>query len=459
MAERRTAQRTSAVPRGATAEGLREGAPREDGLLEEGREAFRRRAWAQAYGRLATAQARGPLPAHDLDLLARAAYLTGREERAEELWERAHLALHEVGAVGPAARCAFWLGLTLARHGHHERAGGWFGRATRLLEDAGGDYVERGYLLVPAGLRAMAAGDHAAARAAFAEAARIADRFGDPDLAALGRLGRGQALIADGDVVEGRVLLDEAMVAVTADEVSPITAGIVYCAVIIACRDTFDIHRAAEWTTALSRWCAAQPDLRPYRGQCLVHRSEIMQLHGEWTDALAEAQQACAHMDTPAGDPAVGMAHYQRAELLRLRGAFARAEEAYREADRWGHSRSQGSPSCGWPRAAPKTPWRPSTGSRPRPSTTWCDAPASSPRTRRSPSRRATPAPPATPPPSSPGRPTAWRRRTCARSRPAPAAPSCSPKERWRGPGRRCAMPGRHGRSWRSRTRRRGCVC
>ncbi|WP_236242083.1 helix-turn-helix transcriptional regulator [Streptomyces sp. CC228A] len=288
----------------------------------------------------------GPAPgaptASDLVLLAEAAYLTGHEEQAVDAWERAHVALCAEGATGPAVRCAFWLGLTLARYGHHERAGGWFGRAARLLEAAGGDPVERGYLLVPAGLQAMGAGDHTAARDRFTEAGRVADRFGDPDLVALSRLGQGQALIGSGETARGLALLDEAMVGVTAGEVSPIAAGLVYCAVIIACRDVFDVHRAAEWTAALSRWCADQPDLKPYRGQCLVHRSEIMQLRGDWADALAEARQACAHLATPSGDPAVGMAHYQRAELLRLRGAFADAEAAYREADRWGHPAQPG---------------------------------------------------------------------------------------------------------------------
>lgn len=306
--------------------------------LQAGRDAFRRHIWTEAYEQLALSDAaEPPLQGPDLDRLAQAAYLTGRQDEADAAWERAHRALTDEGAPGPAARCAFWLGLTLALHNHHERAGGWFARAARLLETARVEPVERGYLLLPAGLQAMGGGDHRAAEAVFIEAARLADRYDEPDLIALSRLGQGQALIGAGDTVRGRELLDEAMVAVTTGEVSAITAGIVYCAVIIACRDSFDVHRAAEWTAALSRWCDAQPGLKPYQGQCLVHRSEIMQLRGDWTDALAEVQQACAHLAGVPGDPAVGMAHYQRAELLRLRGAFTRAEEAYRQAGRWGH--------------------------------------------------------------------------------------------------------------------------
>ena len=169
------------------------------------------------------------------------------------------------------------------------------------------------------------------------EAAGIADRFGDPDLVALSRLGCGQALVAMGNVRDGVPMLDEAMVAVTTGEVSAVAAGIVYCALIIACRDIFDWRRAQEWTVALSRWCAGQQDLKPYRGQCLIHRSELMQLRGDWPDAMAEVQQACQHLAEPPGDPVLGMAHYQRGELLRLRGEFSRAEQAYRKAGEAGH--------------------------------------------------------------------------------------------------------------------------
>ena len=145
----------------------------------------------------------------------------------------------------------------------------------------------------------------------------------------LGRQGRGRTLINLGRIAEGVALMDEVMVSVTTGDVSPIIVGTIYCSVIEGCYEMFDLQRAHEWTSALAAWCASQPDLVPYRGQCLVRRAEIMQLHGEWPDAMDEAIRACECLSD---QPAAYAAFAQQAELHRLRGEFAKADEAYRQA-------------------------------------------------------------------------------------------------------------------------------
>lgn len=303
--------------------------------LDRGRASFRQQSWSAAYSELAAADHESPLPLDDLELLAVAAYLLGRDDEGAKLLVRAHREQLDRSNPPGAARCAIWLALHLLLKGEAARAGGWLARAHHLVDDRRDDCVEQGYLLVPAALESLGQGDAAAAQTTFTLAAEIGDRFADRDLSTLARLGIGQALIAAGTTAEALGMLDEVLVAVTAGEVSPITAGIVYCAGIEAAVESFDLHRAREWTAALTQWCAAQPDLAPYRGQCLVHRSQIMQLHGAWPDAMEAALDACERLSEPLGQPAVGAALYQQAELHRLRGEFAQAEETYRRASQW----------------------------------------------------------------------------------------------------------------------------
>jgi DNA-binding NarL/FixJ family response regulator len=308
-----------------------------DVLLEQGRAGFERHMWGEAYARLAAADREVPLAPEDLERWAVAAHLVGKDGVCAEVWERAHHRFLERGEVARAVRCAFWLAFGLFNRGEMARGGGWLARARRLLDEHQLHCVEQGYLLVPQALRTMEEGDASAAYTMFGQAAELGDGFGDPDLVALGRMGQGTALIRMGQAKEGLALLDEVMVSVTAEEISAVVAGTIYCAVILFCQEIFDLRRAHEWTAALSDWCDAQPDLVPFRGQCLVHRSQVMQLRGAWPEAMDEVRRARARLLDPPGQPAVGMACYQQGELHRLRGEFAEAEEAYRQANRWGH--------------------------------------------------------------------------------------------------------------------------
>jgi ATP/maltotriose-dependent transcriptional regulator MalT len=305
-----------------------------------GREAFGRRAWAAALAELSAADREAPLEPEDLERLATAAYLAGNDDASAGAWERAHHELLRRGEVLPAARCAGWLVFVLMTGGEFARAGGWLARARRLVDDEG-DCAEQGHLLVPEAFQHAYAGDWPSAYAIAGQAAAIGDRFADIELVTLARNVQGRALIAQGKTVEGMTLLDEIMVAVMADEVSEIVAGSVYCSVIEACQEVFDLRRAQQWTAALTHWCDSQPDLVPFSGHCLVHRAEIMQLHGAWPDALEAAQQARERL-LQRPQPAVGAAFYQQAELHRLRGEFAQAEAAYQQASRWGREPQPG---------------------------------------------------------------------------------------------------------------------
>jgi DNA-binding CsgD family transcriptional regulator/tetratricopeptide (TPR) repeat protein len=310
--------------------------------IDRGREAFGRRAWGDAFAQLSAAEGDSDLEPEDLERLAAAGYLVGRVDESLAAWGRAHHDYLRAGEGARAARCAFWLAFVLLNKGELGAGGGWVHRAQRLLDDGQLDCVEQGYVRYCAALRAVFEGDVETGRTGFAEAAMSGDRFGDPELVALARVGQGRCLIYCGEIAAGMALLDEVMVAVTAQEVSPVAVGDLYCTVIEGCQEVFDVRRAQEWTWALSRWCDSQPELVLYRGQCLVHRAELMLLGGAWSDAVVEVQRACDRLARPASQRALGAAFYVRAELHRLRGEFAEAEQAYRQAHHYGRQPQPG---------------------------------------------------------------------------------------------------------------------
>ncbi|HET9275085.1 MAG TPA: serine/threonine-protein kinase, partial [Gemmatimonadales bacterium] len=298
------------------------------GALETGRDAYRRRAWGEAYARLSAADRETPLEPEDLERLAVTCSMLGRDTESAGCLARAYQSFIGRDAPGRAARAAFWLLLDLMERGDVAQASGWIGRVRRLLGAMPSDCVEQGFVLLPEAFGAMAEGNYETALEVLERVARIGDRFRDPDLVALTRHAQGRILLRAGRVKEGLALLDEAMVAVTTDDVTPVVVGGVYCSVVSGCQEVFDWRRAQEWTAAMSRWCAPQPDMVLFRGQCLLRRSEVLQLRGDWDGALEEARRALARLLDPPGQIGLGNAYVQLAELHRLRGDLSEAEEA-----------------------------------------------------------------------------------------------------------------------------------
>jgi ATP/maltotriose-dependent transcriptional regulator MalT len=304
--------------------------------LQRGRDSYEALAWADAFECLSRADQAVPLGGDDLVLLGIAAHMLGRADEWLPLLERAHHQYVEEGEPLRAVRCAFWIGMNLALRGEMGPASGWLRRAQRMLEREESESVEQGYMLLPVAFQHEVSGDLEGAAATAAAAAEIGERFGDRDLFAMAVHVQGTVLAKSGRVAEGLRLLDEAMVAVTAGEVSPVVSGLVYCGVILACEDAYEVRRAQEWTAALSRWCEQQPDLISFRGRCLVHRAQLLRLHGDWPAALDEARLAGDRFSVAMNPGAIARAWHLQGDVLRLMGRFEEAEESYREASRLG---------------------------------------------------------------------------------------------------------------------------
>jgi DNA-binding CsgD family transcriptional regulator len=304
--------------------------------LELGRKAHRRQEWAKAFALLSDVDGGSPLACDDLELLAEAADMLGRGDDAVRLLRRGYLARAGAGDVAGALRCAYWLCKTLAWGGEFAASGAWLAKARRLAE-ADPDCHERGYVLMLDAERLFRAGQYTELLPAARRLVEVAGPSEDADLVAGATMTLGNARIKNGEIEAGLALLDEAMVAVTGGDLSARATGMIYCVVIGTCQELHELRRAREWTAALADWCDAQPDFTgAYRGLCRVHRVAIMQLSGGWPSAVQEARLACQQLTAGYGEVVAGGAFYQLAELHRLRGEFADAEQAYRDAVRYG---------------------------------------------------------------------------------------------------------------------------
>lgn len=302
--------------------------------LERGRDAFRRGAWEECYAALGTAAAREALEAGDLDLLAECAHYTGRTQHCADILHRLHAEHVAAGRAQAAALAAYRLHMLFALRGEEALAAGWLSRAARALGHLP-DCVESGYIRLAESERAYWRAETSESLAAARRARQLGERHSDPDLVVVAGHLEGRALVRLHDVPEGLRLLDEAMAAAVAGELSPFYAVWVYCSSIITCHARADIRRAAEWTAAFERWSERHPAARMFSGTCHLHRGEIKQLKGAWAEAEQENRQAVELLKGLVAMDAA-QASYHLAELHRLRGEYEAAEAAFAEAGRLG---------------------------------------------------------------------------------------------------------------------------
>lgn len=301
--------------------------------LEAGRDAVKRHAWREAFDLLTDARAADGLAPEDLERLAEAAWWIGRIDDCIELRELAYAAYADAGNPRRAALIAIKLFFDHFARLAPSVAAGWSGRAVRLLETEP-ECPEHGHLARLYTNVRMSVGDLDGALEHATRTLDIGTRFGDRDLQAFGLFDQGNVLVALGQVTDGMALLDEAMVAAVSGELGPYTTGVIYCAMITTCERLADYRRAAEWTDAAQRWCGRQ-SIAGFPGICRVHRAEIMRLRGAWDKAEEEATLA---RDELRGFNlrATGEAFYQIGEIRRRMGDLAAAEDAFGQAHQLG---------------------------------------------------------------------------------------------------------------------------
>ncbi|MEI5585278.1 MULTISPECIES: LuxR C-terminal-related transcriptional regulator [unclassified Agromyces] len=299
--------------------------------LDAGRTAMAERRWAAAYEDLSRADAGEGLAPADLESLAMAAFLRGEAQAAVDALERAHARLLADGDLEGAARTAARLALYQIELGDLSHNFEWVPKGLRLAAGMAEPSAVTGAVQLPPAVAQLASGDPAGARGRFRAIGGIADRFRDPDLAALAAFGEGMCLLELEEDAEAFSRLDDAVAAVTAGGISPVSSGIILCTVVGSAHQAFDLERATAWTTVLERWCRGQPELVAYRGQAHALRAAILTLHGAWDEAWAEAELALSRFRAGDYRAAFG-APYRFGELQRLRGAFHSASESYRRA-------------------------------------------------------------------------------------------------------------------------------
>ena len=239
--------------------------------------------------------------------------------------ERAYRLYRRGGDAAGAARMATWLAVDeLDFRGAVAVAGGWIGRARRLLAsvDEGPDH---GWLAFHEGYLARLNGEPGRAAVLAGDAARAGRRFAVADLEMLGLALEGALLVDEARVEEGMRCLDEAAAtALGGDAAFPMSTAWTFCFLVSACATVLDFARAGEWCDRIAEF-AERHASRYMLGFCRAEYGAVHLWRGHWIDAERVLGQAVADFESsrPAmvGGPLVALA-----ELRRRQGRAGDAE-------------------------------------------------------------------------------------------------------------------------------------
>jgi tetratricopeptide (TPR) repeat protein len=295
-------------------------------LLSRAREAAAAGDWKAAYALLADADASGLVADGDLPWVAQLAYAAGHFDATIEAWERAHAASvrrgDDVAAAGAAVRIAMHL---LFDTSLMAPVRGWLARAERLIQGREPTPVHA-WLAVVRCYERLLSGDIGAAPRWARQAVEIGARL-DPAAAAVGRVAEARCLVLTGKVREGLKALDEAGVAMLTGEIDPLSTGVVYCEVVCALQALAQYDLAEQWTQAMERWARVSA-VGSLHGRCRVHRAEILRLRGSCAEAEEEALGACEEL-RPYLRRELGWPLTELGRIRHKRGDLDGAEEAF----------------------------------------------------------------------------------------------------------------------------------
>ena len=288
-------------------------------LIEEGLAALRDGDAATARRAFESALAEGE-SGEVLEGLAKALYLEREYAPSAAHYERAYAAYRRernTTAAGRAALTASWITGNVLGDWAVQR--GWLARARTILEEAGEDGPEHGWVLI---IRAFTEPDPQQREALLRDAIATGRRLGDPDIEyeALSYLG-GLFVMTD-RAEEGLGFLDEALAAACAGELRDLaTVDSIFCGFFWACELVNDVPRADQWMRAAADLMQRRNVVAAF---CRAHYGGILTAAGRWNQAETELVEAARHFD-------LGMSARRDAAIIRLgdlRVRQGRLEEA-----------------------------------------------------------------------------------------------------------------------------------